>query len=44
LIFCDRSRGVREAGRSLTTATTMYREMDMTYWLEKAEAEIKEIG
>jgi class 3 adenylate cyclase/tetratricopeptide (TPR) repeat protein len=22
-----------------TTATTMYREMDMTYWLEKAEAE-----
>jgi hypothetical protein len=23
----------------LTTATTMYREMGMTYWLEKAEAE-----
>ena len=25
----------------LTTATTMYREMDMGFWLEQAEAEIK---
>jgi tetratricopeptide (TPR) repeat protein len=33
-----------QAQEHLTTATTMYREMDMTYWLEKAEAEIKEIG
>jgi hypothetical protein len=24
---------------SLTTATTMYREMGMTYWLDKIEAE-----
>jgi Tetratricopeptide repeat len=24
----------------LTTATTMYREMGMTFWLEKAEAEL----
>jgi hypothetical protein len=24
----------------LTTATTMYREMGMTYWLEKAEVEL----
>ena len=24
----------------LTTATTMYREMGMTYWLEQAEAEM----
>jgi tetratricopeptide (TPR) repeat protein len=31
-----------EAREHLTTATTMYREMDMTYWLEKAEAEMKE--
>ncbi len=23
----------------LATATTMYREMDMSFWLEKAEAE-----
>jgi predicted protein tyrosine phosphatase len=32
--------GKREqAVEHLTTATTMYREMGMTYWLEKAEAE-----
>jgi hypothetical protein len=28
-----------QAREHLTTATAMYREMDMTYWLEKAEAE-----
>ncbi len=33
----------QEAPEHLTTATRMYREMDMTYWLEKAEAETKEI-
>jgi hypothetical protein len=32
----------QEAHEHLTTATTMYREMDMTYWLEQAEAEVKE--
>jgi hypothetical protein len=32
----------QEAQEHLTTATTMYREMDMTYWLEKAEAELKD--
>ncbi len=26
---------------AVTTATTMYREMDMRFWLEKAEAELK---
>jgi len=30
-----------EAQKHLTTATTMYREMDMTYWLEQAEAEMR---
>ena len=25
-----------------TIATTMYREMGMTYWLEQAEAELKD--
>ena len=36
-----RRTGQREqAQEHLTTATSMYREMDMTYWLEKAEAEI----
>ena len=29
-----------QAQEHLTAATTMYREMGMTYWLEKAEAEI----
>jgi tetratricopeptide (TPR) repeat protein len=29
-----------QAQEHLTTATTMYREMDMRFWLEKAEAEL----
>jgi hypothetical protein len=33
-----------EAQEHLTTATTMYREMRMTYWLKKAEAEIKDVA
>jgi tetratricopeptide (TPR) repeat protein len=37
-----RRTGKRElAQEHLTTATTMYREMGMTYWLEKAEAELR---
>ncbi len=37
-----RRTGKREQAREhLTTATTMYREMEMTYWLEKVEAELK---
>ena len=32
-----------QAQEHLTTATTMYREMGMTYWLEQAEAEMKEL-
>ena len=32
-----------QAREHLTTATTMYREMDMRFWLEKAEAEVKEL-
>ena len=40
-----RRTGKREqAQEHLTTATTMYREMDMRYWLEQAEAELKELG
>ncbi len=35
--------GSRELAREhLATATTMYREMDMRYWLEQAEAEMAE--
>jgi len=37
--------GKREqAQEHLTTATTMYREMGMTYWVEKTEAEMKKIA
>ena len=32
----------QEAQHHLTTASTMYREMDMRFWLEQAEAEMKE--
>jgi len=33
-----------QAQEHLTTATTMYREMGMSYWLEKAEVELKKLG
>jgi hypothetical protein len=33
-----------QAREHLTTATTMYREMGMTYWLEKTEAEMAKLG
>ena len=40
----DQRTGKREQARDhLTTATTMYREMDMTYWLEKGEREIQSL-
>lgn len=32
-----------QAQGHLATATTMYREMGMTYWLEQAEAEMSEL-
>jgi hypothetical protein len=37
--------GKREQAREHpTSATAMYREMGMTYWLEKAETEMSELG
>ncbi|MBI1728574.1 MAG: hypothetical protein HYR50_15045 [Candidatus Rokubacteria bacterium] len=37
--------GQREQAREhLTTATTLYREMDMRFWLERAEAELRSVG
>ena len=39
-----RRTGKREQAREhLTTATTMYRDMDMRFWLEQAEAESMEL-
>jgi hypothetical protein len=34
----------QEAQEHLNTATAMYREMDMRYWLEQAEANVKELA
>jgi hypothetical protein len=34
----------QEAEEHLATATTMYRDMDMKFWLETAEAEMKELA
>ena len=40
-----RRTGKQEQARDhLTTATTMYREMDMRFWLEQAESQMKELG
>jgi Tetratricopeptide repeat len=40
-----RRTGQREqAQEHLTTATTMYREMDMRFWLEEAEAETRALA
>jgi tetratricopeptide (TPR) repeat protein len=37
--------GEREQAREhLTTATTMYREMDMRFWFDEAEAELAALG
>ncbi len=37
--------GQEERGRSeLTAAMDMYRDMEMTFWLEKAEEALAEVG
>jgi len=42
--LCQRTGKQQEAHEHLTTATAMYREMDMHFWLEQAEAEMKELS
>ncbi len=40
-----RRTGKREQAHGhLISATTMYREMGMTYWLERAEEEMRELA
>ena len=39
-----RTGQLEEAREHLTTATTMYREMDMRFWLEQAEQELRELA
>ena len=40
--LCRRTEDGAKAEEHLTTATAMYREMGMGFWLERAEAELKE--
>jgi hypothetical protein len=40
----QRTGNREEAREHLTTATTMYREMDMRFWLEKAAAQMSELA
>ena len=42
--LCARTDKREQAREYLTTVTTMYREMDMPFWLEQAEAKMKELG
>ena len=42
--FYRRTGKYEHAQERFTTATTRYREMRMTYWLEKAEVEIRELA
>src|SRR5499427_4511278 len=42
--LCARTGQREQAREYLTTATTMYREMDMPFWLEQAEAELKRLA
>jgi tetratricopeptide (TPR) repeat protein len=39
-----RTANPEQAREHLTTAMAMYREMGMTYWLEQAEAELRQLG
>jgi tetratricopeptide (TPR) repeat protein len=39
-----RTGGREQAREHLTTAISMYRELDMRFWLEKTEGEMAEIG
>ncbi len=42
--LCRRAGKRQEAQEHMTTATTMYREMDMRFWLEQAEAEMRQLA
>jgi hypothetical protein len=42
--LCRRTGKGEQAQEHLTTATTMYRDMDMRFWVEQAEAELRKLG
>ena len=39
-----RTGNCQKAQEHLNLATTLYREMDMTYWLEQAEVELRQLS
>jgi hypothetical protein len=43
-VRCQRTGNRQQPREHLTTATTMYRDMDLRFWLEKAEAAMKELA
>jgi len=42
--LCARTGKCEQAREYLTTATTMYREMDMRFYLEQAESHVRDLG
>ncbi len=40
----SRARGCPKAKEHMSTAAKLLHDMDMHFWLEKAEAELKELG
>src|SRR5262250_638720 len=42
--LCARTGKREQAREYLTTATTMYREMDMPFWLQEAESHVRDLG
>ena len=42
--LCRQTNKRTQAGEHLTTATALYREMDMRFWLEKAQAEVSRLA
>ena len=42
--LCARTGKREQAREYLTIATATYREMNMTYWLEQAAAEMRQLG
>ena len=42
--LCRRKGDREQAHAHLTIATTMFREMDMRFWLEQAEVQMRELA
>jgi hypothetical protein len=42
-MLCRRTGRREQAQEHVATATSMYRDMGMTFWLEQAEAEMRQL-